>query len=120
VAVLAFASSQAAGLISSADLLIRRLRPERQLGRMARVRMRDGRQRVRRLLRLAYRPRPRRRGEIGQIQLIQPLLTLAWSAALLGEHLSATTLFAAVLVLLCVVGTQRTRVDQAPLVTSQR
>jgi len=58
--------------------------------------------------------------KIGQVQLVQPLLTLAWSAALLGEHVNATTLFAAVLVVLCVVGTQRTRVDQAPLVTSQR
>jgi drug/metabolite transporter (DMT)-like permease len=57
--------------------------------------------------------------KIGQIQLIQPLLTLAWSAALLGEHVSAITLFAAVLVVLCVVGTQRTQVSQAPLVTSQ-
>jgi drug/metabolite transporter (DMT)-like permease len=58
--------------------------------------------------------------KIGQVQLVQPLLTLAWSAALLGEHVDATTLFAAVLVVLCVVGTQRARVDQAPLVTSQR
>jgi drug/metabolite transporter (DMT)-like permease len=58
--------------------------------------------------------------KIGQIQLIQPLLTLAWSAALLSEHVSAITLFAAVLVVLCVVGTQRAQVGQAPLVTSQR
>ena len=58
--------------------------------------------------------------KIGQVQLVQPLLTLAWSAALLGEHVSATTLFAAVLVVLCVVGTQRAQVGQAPLVTSQR
>jgi drug/metabolite transporter (DMT)-like permease len=57
--------------------------------------------------------------KIGQIQLIQPLLTLAWSAVLLGERVSAITLFAAVLVVLCVVGTQRARVDQPPLVTSR-
>jgi drug/metabolite transporter (DMT)-like permease len=44
--------------------------------------------------------------KIGQVQL--------------GEHVSAITLFAAVLVVLCVVGTQRTQVGQAPLVTSQR
>jgi drug/metabolite transporter (DMT)-like permease len=56
--------------------------------------------------------------KIGQVQLVQPLLTLAWSAVLLGEHVSTITLFAAVLVVLCVVGTQRTRVDQVPLVTS--
>jgi drug/metabolite transporter (DMT)-like permease len=58
--------------------------------------------------------------KIGQVQLIQPLLTLAWSAALLSEHVNAITLFAAVLVVLCVVGTQRAQVGQAPLVTSQR
>jgi drug/metabolite transporter (DMT)-like permease len=58
--------------------------------------------------------------KIGQVQLVQPLLTLAWSAALLHEHVNAITLFAAVLVVLCVVGTQRAQVGQAPLVTSQR
>jgi drug/metabolite transporter (DMT)-like permease len=57
--------------------------------------------------------------KIGQIQLIQPLLTLGWSAALLGENVNAITLFAAVLVVLCVVGTQRAQVGQAPLVTSR-
>lgn len=57
--------------------------------------------------------------KIGQVQLVQPLLTLAWSAALLDEHVNAITLFAAVVVVLCVVGTQRARVGQAPLVTSQ-
>lgn len=58
--------------------------------------------------------------KIGQVQLIQPLLTLAWSAVLLDEHVSAITLFAALVVVLCVVGTQRARVDQPPLVTSDR
>jgi drug/metabolite transporter (DMT)-like permease len=59
--------------------------------------------------------------KIGQIQLVQPLLTLAWSAALLGEHIGAATLIAAIAVVACVVATQRTRVtrsSQAPLVTS--
>jgi drug/metabolite transporter (DMT)-like permease len=58
--------------------------------------------------------------KIGQVQLIQPLLTLAWSVTLLDENVNAITVFAAVLVVLCVVATQRTRVDQAPLVTSRR
>jgi drug/metabolite transporter (DMT)-like permease len=58
--------------------------------------------------------------KIGQVQLIQPLLTLAWSVTLLDENVNSITLFAAVLVVLCVVATQRTRVDQAPLVTSRR
>lgn len=42
-----------------------------------------------------------------QLQLAQPVLTLAWSAALLGERLSAATLPAAVAVLVCVAVTQR-------------
>jgi drug/metabolite transporter (DMT)-like permease len=50
--------------------------------------------------------------QIGQIQLVQPLLTLAWSAALLGEHISVATLVAAIAVVACVVATQRTRVHQ--------
>jgi drug/metabolite transporter (DMT)-like permease len=56
--------------------------------------------------------------KIGQIQLVQPLMTLAWSAALLDEHIGAATIVAAVVVVLCVVATQRTRVGQPPLITS--
>jgi drug/metabolite transporter (DMT)-like permease len=59
--------------------------------------------------------------QIGQIQLIQPLLTLAWSALLLGEHVGVGTLVASIAVLASVVATQRTRVDRSsrpPLVTS--
>ena len=43
-----------------------------------------------------------------QFQLAQPLLTLAWSWSLLGEHLSTATIPAAVAVLVCVAVTQRT------------
>jgi hypothetical protein len=60
--------------------------------------------------------------KIGQVQLIQPLLTLAWSAALLDEHVGATTLVASIAVLASVVATQRTRVSHSsrpPLVTSR-
>jgi drug/metabolite transporter (DMT)-like permease len=59
--------------------------------------------------------------KIGQIQLVQPLLTLAWSAALLSEEIGPGTVVAAIAVVACVVATQRTRVapsSQAPLVTS--
>ncbi len=49
--------------------------------------------------------------KIGQVQLAQPVLTLVWSAALLGEHVGLATIAASVAVLLCVVATQRTRVD---------
>jgi len=44
-----------------------------------------------------------------QLQLAQPLLTLAWSALLLGEHLDWGTGAAALGVLVCVAWTQRTR-----------
>jgi drug/metabolite transporter (DMT)-like permease len=44
-----------------------------------------------------------------QIQLMQPLLTLLWSFALLGEHISNTTLIAAIGVLACIAITQRAR-----------
>jgi drug/metabolite transporter (DMT)-like permease len=57
-----------------------------------------------------------------QLQLAQPVLTLVWSAALLGEKLGAATWPAAVAVLLCVAVTQRSSgagrdvavADQAP------
>ena len=42
-----------------------------------------------------------------QLQLAQPVLTLVWSAALLGEHLGAATLPTALAVLVCVAVTQR-------------
>jgi drug/metabolite transporter (DMT)-like permease len=46
---------------------------------------------------------------IGQVQLAQPVLTLLWSAVLLGEPLDALTVVAAGGVLACVVLTQRAR-----------
>ena len=46
---------------------------------------------------------------IGQVQLAQPVLTLGWSAALLGEHVGPATLLTALAVLACVAATQRAR-----------
>jgi drug/metabolite transporter (DMT)-like permease len=46
---------------------------------------------------------------IGQIQLAQPVLTFAWAALLLNEQLSPLTVAAGLVVLTCVVLTQRTR-----------
>ncbi|MFC0545648.1 DMT family transporter [Kutzneria chonburiensis] len=46
---------------------------------------------------------------IGQIQAIQPVLTLAWSALLLGEHIDVVTVVVALVVLGCVILTQRAR-----------
>jgi drug/metabolite transporter (DMT)-like permease len=51
--------------------------------------------------------------QVGQIQLAQPVLTLAWSALLLGETVTPASIVAALVVLACVVLTQRTR-NSAP------
>jgi drug/metabolite transporter (DMT)-like permease len=54
---------------------------------------------------------------IGQVQLAQPVLTLIWSALLLGETVTPASVAAAAVVLVCVVlvqktrGVERTRVD---------
>jgi drug/metabolite transporter (DMT)-like permease len=42
-----------------------------------------------------------------QVQLAQPLLTLVWSALLLGERLNPATPLTAGAVLICVAATQR-------------
>jgi drug/metabolite transporter (DMT)-like permease len=46
----------------------------------------------------------------GQVQQLQALLTLVWSAILLGEHVTRVTVLAAVAVIVCVVWAQRARV----------
>jgi drug/metabolite transporter (DMT)-like permease len=61
--------------------------------------------------------------KIGQVQLLQPLLTLAWSAWLLSEEVNALTLIASIAVLASVVATQRARVtrrSRPPEVPSRR
>jgi len=52
--------------------------------------------------------------QVGQVQLAQPVLTLAWSALLLGETVTRASIAAALVVLACVVLIQRTR-NSAPL-----
>ena len=47
---------------------------------------------------------------IGQVQLLQPLLTLGWSALLLGDAVGPWTVLAAIAVLASVAVTQRARV----------
>lgn len=44
-----------------------------------------------------------------QLQLAQPLLTLVWAVLLLGEHVSPAVPLIAVVVLTCIVVTQRAR-----------
>ena len=47
--------------------------------------------------------------QVGQIQLAQPLITLIWSALLLGEQVTPAAIGAALVVLACVALLQRTR-----------
>ena len=46
----------------------------------------------------------------GQVQQLQALLTLGWSALLLREHVTRVTVLAAVAVIVCVVWAQRARI----------
>ncbi|WP_051367474.1 DMT family transporter [Hamadaea tsunoensis] len=56
---------------------------------------------------------------VGQIQLAQPLITLCWSALLLGEAVTPAAVVTAMIVLVCVVVLQRTasgvRATPAPI-----
>ena len=51
---------------------------------------------------------------IGQLQLAQPVLTLLWSALILGERFGAGTVAAALAVLGCAGITQRIRTARPP------
>ncbi len=53
---------------------------------------------------------------VSQLQLLQPLLSLMWSALLLGEEVGQGTLGASLLVMLCVLVGVRSRVRQLPAV----
>lgn len=44
-----------------------------------------------------------------QLQLAQPLLTLVWAVAFMGEHLPTVALVTAVIVIACIITTQRAR-----------
>jgi len=57
--------------------------------------------------------------KIGQIQLAQPVLTLIWSALVLGEPVGWPAMATAAVVLVCVVLTQRSRVPQTTAVEAQ-
>ncbi|RDI23824.1 EamA-like transporter family protein [Lentzea flaviverrucosa] len=57
--------------------------------------------------------------KIGQIQLAQPVLTLMWSALVLGEPVGWPALATAAVVLVCVVLTQRSRVPSTTTMTAQ-
>ncbi|NMO18372.1 DMT family transporter [Pyxidicoccus fallax] len=52
---------------------------------------------------------------VSQLQLLQPLLTLGASAVLLGEPVGRDTVGAALLVLLCVLASARSRIHRLPV-----
>jgi drug/metabolite transporter (DMT)-like permease len=52
--------------------------------------------------------------KIGQVQLAQPVLTLVWAAALLGESVGPMTVAASLAVLASAGAVQRTRVERSP------
>jgi drug/metabolite transporter (DMT)-like permease len=49
--------------------------------------------------------------QVSQVQLVQPVLTIAWAVALLGEQLAASTAIGAVAVVLCARAAVRTRLS---------
>ena len=58
---------------------------------------------------------------VSQLQLAQPVLTVVWSALLLGEHIGPATVLAGAAVLACAAASQRTRVRvAAPARTGSR
>ncbi len=52
--------------------------------------------------------------KIGQVQLLQPLLSLGWAALLLGETVGAAEGVAALAIIACVAVTQSARVEARP------
>ena len=52
--------------------------------------------------------------QVSQVQLVQPVLSLLWAAALLGEPLNATVAIPAVAVIACAASAVRARVPAAP------
>jgi drug/metabolite transporter (DMT)-like permease len=49
--------------------------------------------------------------QVSQVQLIQPVLTIAWAGPLLHEHLSAATLVGGLVVVLCAASAVRVRLS---------
>jgi drug/metabolite transporter (DMT)-like permease len=58
--------------------------------------------------------------KVSQVQLAQPLLTVAESALLFGQDLDPAVVLAAVAVLACVAAAQRARVRQRPDASAPR
>jgi drug/metabolite transporter (DMT)-like permease len=57
--------------------------------------------------------------KVGQLQLVQPLLTVAWSALLLSEDVGPAIVLTAVGVVACIAAGQRARVRVEPVAAAQ-
>ncbi|HEU5036805.1 MAG TPA: DMT family transporter [Nocardioides sp.] len=49
--------------------------------------------------------------QVSQVQLVQPVLSIAWAGLVLGEHLTWATIFGGVVVILCAGSAVRVRLD---------
>jgi drug/metabolite transporter (DMT)-like permease len=47
--------------------------------------------------------------QVSQVQLVQPVLSIAWAGLLLGEHLTCATVFGGVAIILCAGSALRVR-----------
>jgi drug/metabolite transporter (DMT)-like permease len=52
--------------------------------------------------------------QVSQVQLVQPVLTIAWAGLLLGEHLTAATVIGGLVVILCAASAVRVRLGDRP------
>jgi drug/metabolite transporter (DMT)-like permease len=51
--------------------------------------------------------------QVSQVQLVQPVMGIAWAGLLLGEHLTTTTLLGGLVVVLCAGSAVRVRLGRA-------
>ena len=51
--------------------------------------------------------------QVSQVQLVQPVLSIAWAGLLLGEHITWATMFGGLVVILCAGSAVRVRLDNS-------
>ena len=49
--------------------------------------------------------------QVSQVQLVQPVMSIAWAGLLLGEHITATTALGGLVVILCAGSAVRARLN---------
>jgi drug/metabolite transporter (DMT)-like permease len=52
--------------------------------------------------------------QVSQVQLVQPVLTIAWAGLLVGEHVSLATVLGGLVVVACAGSAVRVRLTAAP------